>query len=61
MSACLAKPNKYLRYDDKHFEGYWMQLLTLIHHNDSADQILDGILEHPLRQLSELDPDDGTE
>ena len=43
MSA-LSRPSKYLRYDEDHFQGYWVQLTTLIRSNEDADELLDGLL-----------------
>ena len=50
MSA-LSRPNKYLRYDEDHFQGYWVQLTTLIRSNEDADELLDGLLLSPLLAL----------
>ena len=41
-------PSKYLKYDEKHFEGYWLQLNACIRHNEFADEILDKLRPHPL-------------
>ena len=50
MSA-LSRPSKYLRYDEDHFQGYWVQLTTLIRINEDADELLDGLLLSPLLAL----------
>ena len=51
MVSALLKPDKKLRFNEKHFQGYWVQLNTLIRHNDEADQILDELLLHPMLSL----------
>ena len=51
MQSGLLKPDKKLRFNEKHFQGYWVQLNTLIRRNDEADQILDGLLPHPMSTL----------
>lgn len=50
MSA-LSRPDKYLRYSEDHFQGYWVQLTTLMRSNEDADEILDGLLINPLKAL----------
>ena len=50
----LKTPSKHLRYSESNFAGYWVQLHVVIRHNDNADQVLDGLLTNPLRQLCEL-------
>ena len=51
-------PSKHLVYSEANFAGYWVQLNALIRHNDQADQILDGLLTNPLKQLQLLDAED---
>ena len=52
--ANLLKPDKRLHFSEKHFQGYWMQLNTLIRQNDNADQVLDGILQNPMLLILEI-------
>ena len=49
----LRAPDKYLRHSEEHFQGYWVQLQSLIRRNDEADELLDGLLENPLLELEE--------
>jgi hypothetical protein len=51
----MMKPSKHLRYSEQNFAGYWVQLNSVIRHNDQADLILDGLLINPITQLCELD------
>ena len=48
MQSALLQPDKKLRFNENHFQGYWVQLNTLIRRNDEADRILDGLRVHPL-------------
>ena len=52
--ANLLKPEKRLRFSEKHFQGYWVQLNTLIRQNENADEVLDGILLNPMLRIIEI-------
>ena len=54
LMATMMKPSKHLRYSEQNFAGYWVQLNSVIRHNDQADLILDGLLINPFFQLAEL-------
>ena len=47
----LLTSNKYLRHSDEHFQGYWVQLQSLLRQNEDADELLDGSLRNPLEDL----------
>ena len=47
-AANLLQPSKKLHFTEKHFQGFWVQLLTLIRRNEHADSLLDGILRNPM-------------
>ena len=51
MATHITKPKKYLEHSDDHFQGYWVQLQSLIRQNDAADEMLDGLLVNPLEIL----------
>ena len=57
----LKAGNKLL-YSEDHFQGYWVQLQTLVRKDDRADELLDGVIENPLETIAEAvyngDPDD---
>lgn len=57
----LKAGNKLL-YSEDHFQGYWVQLQTLVRKDDRADELLDGIIENPLQTIADAvyngDPDD---
>ena len=48
MQSSLLQPDKKLRFNERHFQGYWVQLNTLIRRDDDADMLLDGILTNPM-------------
>ena len=48
MASNISRPSKYLKHSDEHFQGYWIQLQSLIRQNSAADELLDGLLENPL-------------
>ena len=54
MQAHLLQPDKKLRFSEKYFAGYLVQVQTLIRRNESADALLDGILQHPMRIINEI-------
>ena len=47
-SSAYNRQDKHLRYSEVHFQGYWVQLNTLIRKNEDADLLVDGILENPM-------------
>ena len=47
-SSSLLMPDKRLRFTEKYFPGFWVQLNTLIRRNEHADEVIDGILTHPM-------------
>ena len=53
MSSSLLRPDKHLRFSEDHFQGYWIQLVSvsLIHRNDDADELFDEIIEDPIAEL----------
>ena len=51
MQAHLLQPEKKLRFTEKYFAGYLLQLTTLIRRNESADAVLDGLLLHPMLKV----------
>ena len=46
--SSLLMPDKRLRFTEKYFPGFWVQLNTLIRRNEHADEVIDGILTHPM-------------
>ena len=48
MQSSLLQLDKKLRFNERHFQGYWEQLNTLIRRNEDADMLLDGILTNPM-------------
>lgn len=42
---------KHLKYSDDHFQGYWIQLNSLVRRREEADDLLDGFLQNPLEEL----------
>ena len=52
--ANLLRPEKRLHFSEKHFQGYWVQLNTLIRQNEHADEVLDGILTNPMLSIIEI-------
>ena len=50
----LLGPSKYLRHTDDHFQGYWVQLQSLIRRDDDADELLDGFLINPILRLRQV-------
>lgn len=53
MQANLLQPSKKLHFSEEHFQGFWVQLLTLIRRNEHADAFLDGILHNPMRDVAD--------
>ena len=53
MQANLLQPSKKLHFTEEHFQGFWVQLLTLIRRNEHADSYLDGILLNPMRDVAD--------
>ena len=53
-SSANNRHDKHLRYSEVHFQGYWVQLNTLIRRHEDADLLVDGILENPLVELVEV-------
>ena len=51
MVINLNKSRKFLEHIDDHFQGYWVQLQSLIQQNDITDEILDDLLINPLEIL----------
>ena len=43
-----TRPDKYLKYDDKNYVGYFQQLTTIIRSDSHADDLLDELLGTPL-------------
>ena len=57
----VKKPNKHLRYSEEHFQGYFVQLNTLLRKDGDTDELLDGFLVNPLLTLCEsINPNDDT-
>ena len=54
MQAHLLQPEKKLRFSEKYFAGFWVQVNTLIRRNEGADALLDGILPHPMLRIVEI-------
>ena len=52
--SSLLMPEKRLRFTEKFFPGYWVQLNTLIRRNEHADEVIDGILIHPMLEVLEV-------
>ena len=50
-SSDTGSTGKHLKYSDDHFQGYWIQLNSLIRKNEDADDLLDGFLKNPLEDL----------
>ena len=42
-----TRPDKYLKYDDKNYVGYFQQLTTIIRSDTHADDLLDELLDNP--------------
>ena len=36
----IRSPDKFLRHSEEHFQGYWIQLQSLIRRDDDADELL---------------------
>ena len=53
MQANLLQPSKKLHFTEVHFQGFWVQLLTLVRRNEHADAYLDGILRNPMRDVAD--------
>ena len=53
MQANLLQPSKKLYFTEVHFQGFWVQLLTLVRRNEHADAYLDGILRNPMRDVAD--------
>ena len=51
MQSNLLQPDRKLRFTEKHFQGFWVQLKTLIRRNEHADEIIDGIMLHPILEV----------
>ena len=51
MQSSLLRPDRKLRLNEKHFQGYWVQLNTLIRRNEHADELLDGVLTNPMLDI----------
>ena len=54
MQAHLLQPEKKLRFTEKYFAGFWVQINTLIRRNEGADSLLDGILRHPMLTVIQI-------
>ena len=52
--SSLLMPEKRLRFTEKFFPGYWVQLNTLIRRNEHADEVIDGILTHPMLEVLDV-------
>ena len=59
-SSAHNRQDKHLRYSEVHFQGYWVQLNTLIRKNEEADLLVDGILENPLVAMVQVIEDKDT-
>ena len=46
-----TRPDKYLKYDDQNYVGYFQQLTTIVRSNTHADDLLDDLLTNPLADL----------
>ena len=51
MDIHLLKPAKKLQFSGKHFQGYWVQVNTLIRKDNDEDLIMDGLLTHPMLDI----------
>ena len=61
-TSLQSSKDKHLRYSEEHFQGYWVQLNTVIRRNDEADMLLDGLLVNPLEEMLDvLDRKDRTD
>ena len=64
-SESNAKATGKLYYSEDHFQGYWVQLQTLVRKDERAEELLDGTLENPLEAIADAvyqgDPDDEEE
>ena len=49
-----TRPDKYLKYDEQNYVGYFQQLTTIIRANVHADSLLDELLPNPLAELGKL-------
>ena len=49
--SSLLMSEKRLRFTEKYFPGFWVQLNTLIRRNEHADEVIDGILTHPMLEV----------
>ena len=54
----LSKPDKHLRYTEKHFDGYMVHLTALIRANEHADELMDGLLTNPIQDLLDVAAND---
>ena len=54
MQAHLLQPEKKLRFSEKYFAGFWVQVNTLIRRNEEADALLDDTLHHPILRIVEI-------
>ena len=54
MQAHLLQPEKKLRFTEKYFTGFWVQVKTLIRRNEGADALLDGILRNPMLTIIDI-------
>ena len=50
-NVLVKSTGKYLKYSDDHFQGYWIQLCSLVRKQEEADDLLDGFLKNPLEDL----------
>ena len=57
--SSLLMPEKRLRFAEKYFPGCWVQLNTLIRRNEHADDVIDGILTHPMLEVLDVDSTPG--
>ena len=51
MQAHLLQPEKKLRFTEKFFTGYLLQLTTLIRRDEYADALLDELFPHPMLEI----------
>ena len=58
MQAHLLQPEKKLRFSEKYFAGFWVQVNTLIRRNEGADALLDDMLHHSTQRIVEIVADD---
>ena len=47
-----------MRFSEKYFAGFWVQVNTLIRRNEGADALLDDTLQHPMLRIVEIMTDD---